>query len=88
MSKQESLNKLFEYRDQIQKILAEIDSIIETDFPDEYSVAYQHWLPQIKTALKDNLKYLPRGEYSMDYTLYRIQDKLDNHLDKGVTKYI
>jgi hypothetical protein len=61
---------------------------LAVNFPEESSVAKQHWIAQIKTALKDNLKYLPRGEYSMDYTLNRIEDKLFNKSDKGVSKYI
>ena len=88
MPKKESLDKLLDYREQIEKILAEIDDIMQTDFADEYSVAYQHWVPQIKTALRDDTMWLSRGQYSMEYTLKRIEDKLDSRFDKGVSKYI
>lgn len=84
----EFLAKLYSLREQIENNLAEIESIISAYFPDESAVATQHWIPQIKTALKDNLKYLPRGEYSMDYSLYRIEDKLFCEPNKGVSKYI
>jgi hypothetical protein len=45
-------------------------------------------LPQIKTGLRDNTKWLPRGQYSMDYTLNSLIDHVINDLDKGVSKYI
>lgn len=84
----ESLSKLYNAREDIENKLAEIEAILQAHFAEEFSTAYQHWIPQIKTALKDNLKYLPRGEYSMDYTLYRIEDKLFENDIKGVNKYI
>jgi len=88
MSENYGLSKLIDYRTQIETILAEIDTVMQVDFPEEYSVAYQHWIPQIKTALRNDTKWLSRGEYSMDYTLNRIIDKLNSSIDKGVTKYI
>ena len=84
----EALSKLYSYREQIENNLNEIQAILGTNFPEEYAVASQHWIVQIKTALTDNTRYLPRGEYSMDYTLHRIEDKLFNNSDKGVSKYI
>ncbi len=84
----DALSKLYSYREQIENNLAEIEAILKVNFPEEYAVASQHWIPQIKTGLKDNLKYLPRGEYTMDYTLNRIEDRLFNQADKGVSKYI
>ena len=88
MTKRDSLNKLLDYRNQIEQILTDIDAVLQVDFSDEYALAYQHWIPQIKTALRNNTRYLPRGEYSMDYTLDRILDKINGSLDKGVSKYI
>lgn len=88
LNDKESLDKLYLCRDQIEKLLAEIESIIQINFESEYSVAYQHWLPQIKTALRDNTRWLPRGQYNMEYTLKRIEDNLANKSTKGVTKYI
>lgn len=88
MSKTQAFNKLLQYRENIEDILVQIDAILQTDFPDEYSVAYEHWMPQIKTALKDNTRWLPRGQYSMDYTVNRILDKITADFGLGVTKYI
>jgi len=88
MSKIETLNKLLQYRENIEDILVQIDAILQIDFPEEYSVAYEHWMPQIKTALKDNTKWLPRGQYSMDYTFGRIIDKITNDTGLGVSKFI
>jgi len=88
MSKQDGLEKLLDYRNQIEQILTNIDAILQIDFSDEYGVAYQHWMPQIITALRDNTKWLSRGQYSMDYTINRINDSISGSLDKGVSKYI
>jgi hypothetical protein len=86
-TKEEALNDLLSYREKIEDILAEMEAILMAHFEKEYSLAHQHWLPQIKTSLRDNLKYLPRGDYSMDYTINHILDSIiDNH--KGVSKYI
>lgn len=82
------LSELYSLRENIENNLVEIECILQAFFVEEYSVASQHWIVQIKTALKDNLKYLPRGEYSMDYTLKRIEDKLVDINNKGVSKYI
>jgi hypothetical protein len=84
----DALAKLHGARESIEDKLAEIEAILQVYFYKEFSTAYQHWIPQIKTALRDNLKYLPRGQYTMDYTLYRIEDKIVDHNNKGVTKYI
>lgn len=88
MSKIEALNKLFQYRENIEDILAQIDALLQVEFPEEYDIAYQHWIPQIKTSLRDDTKWLPRGQYSMNYTLNHIVDKMTNDLGVGVNKYI
>lgn len=88
MSKRDSFNKLMDYREQIEQILTDIENELQSNFPEEYSLSYQHWIPQIKTSLRDDTKWLPRGQYSMDYTFSRIQDKLLEDNNKGVSKYI
>lgn len=85
---QEALNKLYQYRENIESYLAEIDAILMVYFPDEYPISYQHWMPQIKTALRSNTKWLSRGEYSMDYILSKIEDKIVDNNHQGVSKYI
>lgn len=88
MTQKDALNKLYNYRENIEDLLAEIEAIIQVYFPEEYSLSHQHWIPQIKTALRENTKWLPRGEYSMDYTLNHLLDKLIEDKNKGVSKYI
>lgn len=83
------LSDLEKYREAIENSLSEIEAILQIYFPEEFDVAYQHWIPQIKTALKNNTRWLNRGQYSMQYTLNRIIDKItDDKNNKGVSKYI
>lgn len=86
-SQKQALQNLYNSREKIEDILAEIEANLQVYFPEEFAVAYQHWLPQIKTSLRNNTKWLPRCEYSMEYTLNHISDKLID-LNKGVSKYI
>lgn len=88
-SQKEALHKLLAYRETIEDIVSEIEAILQVYFPQEFEIAYQHWLPQILTSLRYNKKWLSRGEYSMEYTINRILDQINfdnNH--KGVCKYI
>lgn len=86
--KTNALSELYSARENIENKLAEIEATLQVYFNEEFAVASQHWIAQIKTALRDNLKYLPRGEYSMDYTFHRIEDKLLTNSSKGIEKYV
>lgn len=82
------LNRLVDYRDEITNSLFHIERILKTYFPEEFDIAYQHWIPQISTALYEDKKWLPRGEQTMQHTLNRLFDKLKENESKGVYKYI
>lgn len=82
------ISELEKHRETIENNLAEIETILSVYFPAEFPTAYQHWIPQIKTALKNNTKWLDRGQYSMQYTLDRIFDSISDKNNKGVSKYI
>jgi len=82
------LNKLIDYRDEIVNCVFRIEHILKTYFPDEFHIAYQHWIPQIATALENNDQWLSRGEVTMQYTIDRIQDKITEDTGQGVSKYI
>lgn len=82
------LNKLFDCRDEITKSLFEIERIIKHYFPEEFDLAYQHWIPQITTALYEDGRWLPRGQFTMQQTLNRLSDKDKESDSKGVYKYI
>jgi hypothetical protein len=79
------LNKLLDHRDEIERALFHIERILKSHFPSEYSLAYQHWIPQISTALNPTNKWLPRGEYTFQNTIDHISDNNDG---SGVNKYI
>lgn len=84
----DQLNAMIDYRDQISNSLFHIERIIKHYFPEEFDLAYQHWIPQITTALYEDKRWLPRGEYSMQNTINRLLDKIKDDDQKGVSKYI
>lgn len=82
----DQLNSLMDYRDSICKSLFHIERILKTYFPEQYSDAYQHWMPQILTALDNDVKWLPRGQLTLQDTIDRIKDSSDSV--GGVSKFI
>lgn len=87
-TQKDQLNKLFDHRDEIVNALFHIERILKEYFPEEFEVAYQHWIPQITTALYEDKKWLPRGQFTMQQTLNRLLDKSKEFESKGVSKYI
>lgn len=82
------LNKLIDYRDQIESSLFHIERILKDYFPEEFELAYQHYIPQITTALHDEKKWLSRGGYSMQDTINNLCDRAKDNPSSGVSKYI
>lgn len=77
------LNRLIDYRDQITDNLFHIERIIKVYFPEEFDIAYQHWIPQITTALYEDKRWLNRGTQTMQHTLNRLTDKNENDQSVG-----
>lgn len=84
----DQLNKLIDHRDEITNALFHIERILKNYFPKEFDVAYQHWIPQIITAIDNNKKWLPRGNFTMQQSIARLLDQAQNPESKGVSKYI
>lgn len=84
----QALMKIYEYRENIEDILANMDGLLMVYFSDQYHIAYQHIIPQIKTALRNNTKWLSRSNYSLDDILSNIEDKLTDDSVKGVSKIV
>lgn len=82
------INKLIDYRDQITNSLFHIERIIKEYFPEEFDVAYQHWIPQITTSLYEDKRWLPRGEQTMQHTIDRLLDKVQEKNGQSVSKFI
>lgn len=82
----DQLNSLMDYRDSISDSLFHIERILKTYFPEQYADAYQHWIPQILTALDNDVKWLPRGQLTLQDTIDRIKDDSDSV--GGVSKFI
>lgn len=87
--RKQQLDKLIDYRNDIIDILANIQTILKNYFPDEFDIAYQHYIPQIVTALYDEKKWLSRGSYGMQDTINNLTDKLNNQkTDQSIKRYI
>lgn len=84
----DQLNNLIDYRDQITESLFHIERILKVYFPEEFDIAYQHYIPQITTALYEDDRWLPRGEQTMQNTITRLLDKTNESVDKGLKKFI
>lgn len=82
------LNRLMDYRDQIENSLFHIERILKVYFPEEFDVAYQHYIPQITTALYDDNRWLPRGEQTMQHTINRLMDKSGQDKGSSVQKFL
>lgn len=81
------LNRLLDHRDEIENALFHIERILKEYFPGEFDIAYQHWIPQISTAICEKEKWLSRGSYTMQQTLSRLLDASKDDT-KGLSKYI
>lgn len=82
----DQLNTLMDYRDDISKSMFHIERILKNYFPQQFHIAYQHWIPQILTALDNDVKWLPRGQVTFQDTIDHIQDSVDS--GSGVSKFI
>lgn len=84
----DQLNRLIDYRDQITDALFHMERILKVYFPEEFDVAYQHYIPQITTALYEDKRWLPRGQQTLQHTITRLLDKTNDFTDKGLKKFI
>jgi hypothetical protein len=84
----QQLNKIFDYRDQITDAVFHLERILKTYFPEEFDVAYQHWIPQIITALYEDKRWLPRGQQTLQHTINRLMDKNQSKNGQSIQKFI
>ena len=81
--------QLLEKAEQIEELVWQMLSIIKKNFPNQYDNAYQHWAPQILTALFDYPHWLKRGQFNLNDTLKNIGDlKSTNTESTSVHKFI
>ena len=83
----DQINCLIDYRDEIVKSLFHIERILKTYFPEEFEIAYQHYIPQITTALYEDKKWLQRGECTLQQTINRLIEKSEE-TDQSIQKFI
>jgi len=86
--KKDQLNLLLEYKDNIKSSIEQIRNIIQQSFPEEYDIAYQHWIPQILTALDKYEKWLPRGDQTMQKTIDRLNDKFTDKSGQTLKRFL
>lgn len=84
----DQFNRLMDYRDEISNAMFHIERILQTYFPEEFDMAYQHYIPQIITGLYQDDRWLPRGQHNMQQTIDRILDKINTDKGTGVSKFI
>jgi len=65
--------RLCSIQDQMLKLLEEAGKIIHEEFPKHWDVAHSFWMPQIDTALRNDTRWLQRGDYNMEKTLADIR---------------
>jgi hypothetical protein len=82
----DQFNKLIDYRDEITNSMFHIERILKHYFPEEFEIAYQHYIPQIMTALYEDSKWLPRGNYNLQQTIDRLLEKMANNQDSSSIK--
>jgi|APGre2960657404_1045060.scaffolds.fasta_scaffold00411_18 hypothetical protein len=87
-TQKDQLNNLLDHRDSIVNNLYHIERILKVYFPEEFELAYQHWIPQIITALYEDGRWLPRGDQTMQKTLNRLLDKSSQKIGQTVQKFI
>jgi hypothetical protein len=85
MTAELSTSQLEYHRKTILEHLEMIESHLISNHPKQYELAYSHWIPQIITALKNDTRWLPRGEYTLQDTIDHINDSQSG---SGVKKYI
>jgi hypothetical protein len=81
-----ALTTLLYARDSIDSQLGQIEQLLQNKFPKEYDAAYQHWIPQIRTALYNDTRWLPRGQLTLQDTIDHIKDTSVS--GGGVSKFI
>jgi hypothetical protein len=86
MNNQSKINDLLDLREDITQSIQKIELILRMNFPDQYEDAYQHWIPQVLTALYNDVKWLPRGQLTLQDTIDRIKDDVVE--SGGVSKFI
>lgn len=77
------LSKIIDHRDEIINAVFHVERILKHYFPEEFDIAYQHWIPQIVTALYQHEKWLPRGEQTLQDTIDRLIDKNEDNKQTG-----
>jgi hypothetical protein len=87
MNNQNDINDLLDLRENIVQSVQKIEFILRTNFQDQYEDAYQHWIPQILTALFNDLKWLPRGQVTLQDTIDQIRD-IESSDNGGVSRFI
>ena len=73
MSKQDSLERLIEIREEMQELIQEASGLMRADFRNEFRSADSYWIPHIKSALGcDNY---PTYSPTMESTLNSLEEE-------------
>jgi hypothetical protein len=83
MKTKDHISNLLNLKDKVW----EIEAYIRNFYPKYYEQCFQHWLPQIITAIKNDTRWLKRGQFSIEDTINSIRDS-DNKDQSGIQKFI
>ena len=72
------LERLKYIQREVLSLLEEANNIILREFPEHHEIAYSFWIPQAVTAIREDEKWLQRGDYSMEKTLRNIAIEKDD----------
>jgi hypothetical protein len=75
-AQKDKLKDILVHRDMIVEHIYNIERILKQYFPEEFDIAYQHYIPQIITALYEDSRWLPRGQYTLEQSVARIVDRM------------
>lgn len=87
MTTDQHINNLLNLKDDLEDKIWELEKYIRTFFPNHHDECYQHWIPQLITAIRNDSQWLSRGQYSIEDTINSIRDSNKNNYT-NIKKYL
>lgn len=72
-------NQLIDCKLEILVALREMKDILKQTFPNEYEIAYEHWIKDISLSIKKSNEFESKVGLTIEDTLSRIQKLTNTH---------